>query len=212
MKKFFILLSLTTLLNLSYTQAQTFSIKPELGANLNSLHHSDDIQTLKNNMTGLKAGLALNLKIGNNLYLEPGIFFDMKNAHFKQTDNGLIFERDYSLQYLTIPVNFLGHLPIGIGKIFVSAGPYIGIGLSGDQEFTIDGISAVLGDEVFGSNPYQLNQYDLGMNIGAGYITPIGLYGRVQYGWGFKNISNVDQQQINLRSWQISIGWSIDFF
>lgn len=212
MKKILCILSFTSFLYNTHSQAQSFSIKPEIGANLNSLHHSDDIQTLKNNMTGLKAGVALNLKIGNNLFLEPGVFFDMKNAKFNQSDNGLVFERDFSLQYLTIPVNFLGQLPIGIGKIFVSAGPYIGLGLSGTQDFTVNGISTTFEEEVFGKNEHQLSQYDFGANIGVGYITPIGLYGRVQYGWGFNNLSNINQQQINLRSWQISLGWSIDFF
>ncbi|HZH88229.1 MAG TPA: porin family protein [Chitinophagaceae bacterium] len=210
MKKILIVLGLSLgVTNLS--QAQSFSINPEVGLNLSSLHHSDDIETIKDNTIGFRAGLSVNIAISKNLSLEPGLFFKMNNAHFNETSNGTEFNRDFSLSYLEVPLNLYYQIPIVFGKIFLSGGPYVGLGLSGEQTLSINGIKTEFDKSVFGSDEDQLSNLDYGFNFGAGYKTPIGLYARVQYGLGMGNISNVSDQEIQHRSWLISLGWALEF-
>lgn len=210
MKKTLLILA-TSLSMTNLSQAQSFSINPELGLNLSSLHHSDNIQTVKENTVGLKAGISLNFAISKNLYLEPGAFFHMKNAQFNETSSGMQFNRDLSLNYLEIPLNLYYQIPIIFGKVFLSGGPYLGIGLNGDQKLSINGVKTEFEKSVFGADDDQIKSSDFGFNFGAGYKTPMGLYGRIQYGLGLGNVSNASDREIQHRSWQISLGWAIEF-
>src|SRR5690625_7594089 len=101
-------------LSQSFVYAQKVSLNPEVGINLSSLHHSDSYQDIKNNTIGVKAGLALNIPITKRIFIQPGVYFDMRGARIQEEFNGLVQENDYTLNYLQIPIHLQTELPIGV--------------------------------------------------------------------------------------------------
>ncbi|HLS72037.1 MAG TPA: porin family protein [Chitinophagaceae bacterium] len=196
-------------LSQSFVYAQKVSLNPEVGINLSSLHHSDSYQDIKNNTIGVKAGLALNIPITKRIFIQPGVYFDMRGARIQEEFNGLVQENDYTLNYLQIPIHLQTELPIGVlGELFVHVGPYVGWGINGRKEVSINNIKEKAMD-AFGDDEEQLKNIDFGLNIGAGYRTPFGIYARVQYGYGMGNLSNISSESIQNRVWNIGLGWTI---
>jgi len=196
-------------LSQSFVFAQKVSLNPEIGINLSSLHHSDSYQDIKSNTIGVKAGLALNIPITKRIFIQPGVYFDMRGARIQEEFNGLVQENDYTLNYLQIPLHLQTELPIGVlGELFVHAGPYVGWGINGRKEVSINNIKEKAMD-AFGDDEEQLKNIDFGLNIGAGYRTPFGIYARVQYGYGMGNLSNISSESIQNRVWYIGLGWTI---
>lgn len=209
MFKKYILTLFITCLGFSIVSAQKLSLNPELGVNLSSLHHSDSYQDIKDNTIGLKAGLALNIPITKRIFIQPGVYFDMRGAKIQEEFNGFTQDNDYTLNYLQVPLNLQAELSLGgLGELFASAGPYVGWGINGRKEVSINNIKEKAID-AFGDDEEQLKQIDFGLNIGAGYRTPFGIYARVQYGYGMGNLSNISSENIQNRVWYIGLGWTI---
>ncbi len=154
------------------------SLNPEAGVNFANMTDGDMI-------TAWKAGALVNIGVYKGFYIEPGIFYSVKGT--KATENipplGTV-EAKMNLNYLEIPVN-LGYRYdfANAGGIFVTAGPYMGIGLNGKAKVSSNGMSAdadlKAGDD--------FERIDFGLNFSLGYMSPWGVYIRGQYGLGLKD-------------------------
>ncbi|KAA5536396.1 PorT family protein [Taibaiella lutea] len=195
-----ILLTIATVFVAQSIFAQ-MSIAPEAGINLSSLSIKDDngnSQDISGKM-GAKAGLYFNIPISNGFFIQPGILYSMKGGQETTTLSILgvtaSSKTTISLNYLEIPLNLGYDFDMGnLGGIFVTVGPYLGYGLSGKTKGTlkITGMPDETTEEDinFGSGEDEIKALDYGLNFGAGYRTPFGIYGRIQYGLGLANLSN----------------------
>lgn len=150
-----------------------FSINPEGGINFAQTNSNGD-----KFLTGYKVGAVADIDIAKGFYIQPGLFYSAKGWK----SEGLGATSKVQLNYLEIPLSLGYRLDLGnAGGIFATAGPYLGIGLNGKSTATVAGISV---DKDFEAGK-DFERMDWGMNLSVGYISPIGVYVRAQYGMGF---------------------------
>lgn len=197
MKKLF--LSLSALIALgTATSAQTkITFAPEAGLNLSTVRSKSNGERDDNvkPRLGGKVGGVVNFGITKHLSVQPGLFFSMKGANYKYTETvggvTTTAESKTNVNYLELPVNVAYQFGTGKSGLFIYAGPYVGYALSGKSKYksTTGNISTEnTRDITFGDNLGDVKRLDVGANIGVGYILPMGLYFRAQYGHGFTSI------------------------
>jgi hypothetical protein len=183
------------------------SIQPEVGLNIANMSNSIDGDKLStSSITGFKAGALLNIGIAKGFYIEPGAFYSMKGA----SGEILGFTSKTTINYLEVPLNLGYRYDIGnAGALFVSAGPYIGFGLSGKTKTENVPILGTVEDDIeFGDGADEMKSIDYGVNFSLGYISPIGIYLRAQYGLGLANLSNITNTSSKNRVFGISVGYA----
>lgn len=99
---------------------------------------------------GWHMGLSVDVPIGNNFSVQPGLFYTRKG--FTQKDSwfagsGNNFE--VKANYLDLSVNFLYKPALGSGKLLFGTGPYAAYGLGGKWETDEE---VVIGDIVIGDH------------------------------------------------------------
>ncbi|MFA6058845.1 MAG: porin family protein [Taibaiella sp.] len=169
-----------------------FSINPEGGINFAQTNSNGD-----KFLTGYKIGAVANIDIAKGFYIEPGLFYSAKGRKVSSS----ITDSKLQLNYLEIPLSLGYRYDFGkAGGIFATAGPYLGIGLNGKSTTTVAGVSADV-DMKAGKD---FERMDWGMNLSVGYISPIGIYVRAQYGMGFTDVySNVKNRVLG-----VSVGYA----
>lgn len=179
MKKFITLLACVSAL--SYAGNAQVSFGPAVGLNLaNNGQKMAGTKISTKMVTGVHVGGVAKINFTDNLFLMPGVFFSTKGSKF---DVGGA-DMKTSLSYIEIPVN-LGYSIASTG-IFITAGPYLGYAVGGKFK---------VGDESenikFGSDETKddLKPMDLGINVGAGYQLPLGIFVKAQYGIGLANLA-----------------------
>lgn len=196
-----------------FSQSHRLSLNPEIGINLNSFNIDDGLETIKKNTAGFKVGGFVSIQLYRSLYLEPGAYFDMRNARIQESYQHFIYENDYTINYLTIPVNFGIDIPLGpLGTFMMNAGPTISWGVSGKNEISINGIKDKIIEAFDQSQDGSLNQFDFGFTFGAGYKFPFNVFIRGQYVVGLGDISNTNNLEISNSSWQLLLGYSLKVF
>ncbi|MFN8406888.1 MAG: porin family protein [Sphingobacteriaceae bacterium] len=98
--------------------------------------------------------------------------------------------------YLEMPVNAIVSLGAGPGKLFLGAGPYLGIGLFGKQELTMTGktlgsttsVNSQIADIKYSGTDKTLNTFDFGLNFLIGYQLLNGFSVHMGYGLGLTNV------------------------
>lgn len=185
--------------------AQTFGIKG--GLNLSNTLEKDNTQTYNDKMIpGIHLGATVAIPLsGESIFLEPGILFDMKGSKYQETN----YSEKYVLYYLDIPVNLKVVFGSNKIKVYGTLGPYIGVGLSGKDTWTLSGVksseSIKWGND---ANNDFLKRLDYGVGIGAGVIVSNVSIG-IGYDLGLANIASDASggYKINNRVLQISIGY-----
>jgi len=224
MKKIVSLL-VTGILISGAAQAQWITGGPELGLNLSNLSTASGGDHGSNGVRpGLKIGGIVDIGFNSMFSIQPGLFYSMKGAHEDFTQTTTTFgatttneqKFDYRIDYLEIPVNF--QFKFGNpkhGRFFAGAGPYMGFALGGKA--TSDNITTVRrnnGDiaSTERSSDYNLRignnanvddikGLDMGLNINAGYIFPMGLLVRANYGQGLVNVEPGGDANNYIRNW-----------
>jgi len=139
---------------------------------------------------GFQVGLVVNIPVlGDFLSIQPGLLFAQQGARFNLEFFGTEMKSTISINYLQMPIN--AQLGFGVGnnaRVLLQAGPYLGFALGGNISIEISG-ETNSEDIQFGSNPGEMNRFDLGVGFGAGVE-----FGRFQvglgYNLGFANLSN----------------------
>lgn len=212
MKK--ILLSLSTLIVLGTAANAQISFAPEVGLNISNLREKVGGETIDGAKMriGGKVGGVVNIGIINHLSVQPGLFFSMKGGNYKYSETVGPITAEYdsktNLNYLELPVNVVYSFGEDHDGFFVFAGPYVGYALGGKMKQTVGGVSEDE-DVKFGSDKGEAKRLDVGANAGVGYMLPMGLYFRAQYGLGLANIENEGDSD-NYRK-NAAIGISVGF-
>ncbi len=178
--------------------AQTFGIKG--GLNLaNMLTKNDYLKNYESSkiIPGFNAGVTLEFPIKGMFSFDMGMLLSTKGIKLYDKGVNHEFSNIIKLLYIDIPLTAKTYFNVGNAKIYVSIGPYLGIGLSGEErsEGTIFGNTSNSTESVNWGNDADnddLKRLDFGLTAGAGVEInsfEVGL----SYGLGLANIfSNTD--------------------
>lgn len=185
-------------------QAQTVAVSPEIGLNISDVV-GPDAPSLSESKMGYKAGVNLHIPIGEELYISPGIHYSVKGNTYKIESILGTFENTTNYGYLEIPVNLMYRVYTGYGAVFFSVGPYVGFGVAGKTETSLDNSFKKI---EWSRDAGKTRPVDFGFNAGVGYELPFGLFVRAQYGRGFTSLSNDDKKVFN-QNIQLSLGYNL---
>jgi hypothetical protein len=168
MRKLLILLALGS----SFAAGAQVSIGPEVGLNISSISGAANTYT---NRSGPRFGLSADVKIADNLYLQPGLFYSSKGGHTTNETNqnlsqlaglsglGNILDSlgnisqfttltateniTYSINYLQLPVMVVYKFKAGnSGNFFAGVGPYVSWAMDGNYKRSL--VSGIAGQSI----------------------------------------------------------------
>lgn len=177
--------------------AQTFGIKG--GLNMSTMLEMDAQYVYSNNYSlkpGFHVGMTLDLPFNEYFSFEPALLFTSKGTKYEINESGTVLSGKANLYYIEMPLNFKLGFKMdrrGKNKIFFAAGPYLGYGIIGQLQTSLDvnGQSKSGSESVsWGSDAEENNfkNFDYGMSFGAGFEFSSIAIG-VSYEYGMANIS-----------------------
>ena len=153
-------------------------------------------------------GLVFQFKTGKKIVIRPEIEYYKKSWEVNASDRSRIntfrFLRRYDINYLQVPLNVLLTTPLGKGRIYCGAGPYIAFACNGtvqttdeilDLEYRKFDEPAVTfqQDNIYKPiqfiSHYTINRIDYGGNGIIGYEFAFGLFAEAGVGIGLRQIS-----------------------
>lgn len=150
---------------MSQTQS-TFGIRA--GVNFQNINGKDvDGDDLENNITtGFHGGVNVEIPVGIDFYIQPGLLFSTKGAELNNSDDKI------SLSYLEIPINLLYKPALGQGKLLLGFGPYLAYAIGGkykpasgsDEDIEFQGTVGLADPPGF-----YARRFDAGANLLFGY-------------------------------------------
>ena len=175
-KKVFLVVNVA-ILSMAFVQAQVnFGVRA--GLNMSNMKTSVLGLSLDTKMKpGIQLGVVGELSLLDIIAIQPGIIFSQQG--FKIDDFlGSKISATETLNYIQVPVNVMYKVNLGVAKLLLQAGPYLGYGLSGKTKAWLDGkkiegedFKEMFGDEKikFGSGDEDdYKALDFGLGFGAG--------------------------------------------
>lgn len=207
MKRTLLLICLAGVCSFSFGQSVKFGI--EGGVNLSKLAASSSGLTLtSSSVTGFRVGGVVDLGFGN-VSLQPGLFYSTKGGSYGSASDGGTAK--LTLNYVEIPVNLVYNIPVVVGKVFIGAGPYVAMGVSGKSTttgaFTSSGSGTESQDITFGSGANDTKNPDYGLNFMGGIRFKGGFVVSAGYGLGLGNLSNDNSASVKNRVISFSVGY-----
>lgn len=160
------------------------------GYNLSSVSFDGESETER--LHGFHVGIYGESFIGNKLSIQPEILYSQQGYKIIG-DNGTYTQK---LEYINIPL-MLKLYPVK--SFFLEAGPQIGFSISHKETFDA---GFVLYDT---SEEFEPNNFDWGVNLGAGFISDSGISLGARYHIGQSDI--YDQDKPKNRVWKIYLGF-----
>jgi hypothetical protein len=205
MKKSFLLSMLV--ISAASLYGQTISYGIDAGLNLTKLSFTSyspagsgiSIPVSNSYLTGFHAGGLVDIGFGS-FSIQPGVLFSTKGGNSSFSFSDVIFGQTFTasskvkttLDYVEAPLNFIYRMDVGDGNIFIGAGPYLGIGISGKSvanSITNGTPSTTTQDLKFGSGTNDIKNPDFGVNGLLGYQLNLGLSISAGYGLGLVSSS-----------------------
>ncbi|MFV0606429.1 MAG: outer membrane beta-barrel protein [Niabella sp.] len=155
--------------------------------------------TDKAGLSTFNAGLAVDATIADIFSIRTGLELQGKGSKYTATSSLGTYEHTVNPLYIELPLNFTVNIPMGgNSKIFVGAGPYAAVGITGKDKWTATtGVSETKGERtidwgndnpVSGDNGDQgdFKRFDAGANVIGGI--DLGKFAvQAQYGIGLLN-------------------------
>ncbi len=211
MKKI-IILSFVMIMSLTNAMfSQNLSLGARAGLNLSSVfykHSGFNYKDYISMLTGFHVNPYVEYSFSDKFALEGGLSFQTRGFFFNEDD---MIRDKYTLHYLDVPINAKFYFNIGKPKIYVYAGPYLGIGLFGkEKQYRNDALlyerTLTWGQYI----PADFNRIDFGINGGVGIDINNFSIG-AQYGYGFLNVSTLDNYAVKVHNYVISISLGYKF-
>ena len=133
--------------------------------------------------TGFHVGVDQEIAVAPDFYFAPGLQFSTKGAK----DKGEVLDVTTKLSYLEVPLNLVYKPTLGNGNLIVNFGPYLGYGIGGKIKSEVAG-TEVNTDVKWGSDKGEFKPFDMGANIGFGYMLGGGLSVKFNAQLGLINI------------------------
>ncbi|MBN2482425.1 MAG: PorT family protein [Bacteroidales bacterium] len=136
-------------------------------------------------ITSFHGGAYLNLNFSESVGITPEVLFSANGSKWEDVK--------VNTDYITIPV-MLRVKPVSL--ISLEAGPQFSFLTRAETED-------------IGDIKDQLKNNDFGLAFGGALQLPVGLQAGIRYVLGFTNISEVSEEEIKNRTFQIYLGWTI---
>jgi hypothetical protein len=166
----------------------------------------------------LSLGLNADFKFNDYFSIRPSIFYSgrggmLNPGYVDSKGNNVSVIDEYKLHYLEVPLDFIGHLPVGDGaNIFLGGGPYFAWGLNGTNKQTLYVNDPTVNKITFGKNG-DFKQSDVGATTVLGFQGAKGWAISGNLDFGFSNIlqnnnTGFDVTQLKTVTFYISVGQS----
>lgn len=188
----------------------------------NPVTNNTEERNTKSN-TGATFGFLADIPIVETLSFMPELNFVQKGYEFQNNVGNVVAKAKANLNFIEIPLNFVVRTDIGAGNLFFGLGPAVGFGISGKSEESVSGLGAGFdysdkedvefdGDENATDNKLHLKRVDVGANALAGYMFSNGLFLKVNYTYGFRNLlpdfpAPDDKDTFKTRGLSIKLGY-----
>ena len=215
MKQKLILITSLFVLSVNLVRAQKSSAILRAGVNSANITITNDGDVDENNsLTSFQAGVIADFPLAAIISFQPGIIFTGKGSKTVLGDpNGNTWRRATTNPwYIEIPANFIFRTPTGTTRFFAGAGPYLAIGVAGDNEvegkflgtpFKSESKIEWSNDDPFttdyeeGAGYGIMKRFDYGLNGTLGIEMTKAVLA-VNYGFGLAKIqSGTNQQQVD---------------
>jgi hypothetical protein len=163
----------------NYTTARVHYINESLGT---------DVKQPNGFKNGFGLGVLFKVPFDDVLHFSPYISLHKRGYSFKPVSD-TIFKYDNSMYYVDIVPALSGDFPVGEKKntLVLSAGPLLGIALSGTEKTTKDDVVTSKKMRFATDGDYSL--FDLGLSTAIGFHTPK-MFVEAGYMLGHANINN----------------------
>jgi hypothetical protein len=155
---------------------------------------------------GLNMGVVIDIPVGSNLSIQPGINFIQKGVKEKETDENFIAEMSTRINYLEVPLNLIYKAPLKKGHFFFGAGPSAAYALNGKAEYkyTDTDLNETETEEEkfnFGNkDDDDLKAFELGLNIVGGFQLKSGIIIAINYNRSINNLLPGNVENASLRN------------
>lgn len=154
------------------------------------------VRSTSESLFGINTGIVGEVPLSDVLSLGLGACFIKKG-----TNTGVY---KIPVRYIEFPVNLVYRIDFVTWKLFAQAGPYTGVGISARKK--TDSFT----DKIeFGTKTLEYKRMDFGINLGGG-LEINNLQIGVNYGYGFRNISNAPREVIRNRVFTVSAVYFIE--
>jgi len=188
-------------------QELKFGIRAGLSFSSQVIDDPDILSTTSINT--LKVTGFVDKAIGGGFFIEPGISLVGKGAKIYQNAQTDII----SLTYLDIPVNIIYRFNVKrFGKLFVGGGPYIGFGLSGNDETQNTNVTSGQSITFEDTGDYKKTEYGGNANGGVELNNHLTFY--LNYCFGLNNIAGdqtISQGTVSVKNRVFSVGLGFIF-
>ena len=170
------------------TIAQTPDIKlgAKAGLNIATLSNLDN----SSSKTGFHVGALAEIFINEKFAVQPEILYSSQGVKGSESFK-------LKLDYINVPIMAKYYVMDGLN---LQVGPQIGFNVKADAEYKELGLKI---KQDFKDN---VNTVDFGLNFGAGYELPMGLFAEARYNLGLTKFNKEGESSKN-RVFQISVGY-----
>jgi hypothetical protein len=231
MKKILLIFILSGSINLTFAQTIKFTITAGVNESTASKIPDSFIkeiatvgQTFPNSkLIGFHIGAFAAYPVGK-ISIQTGLLYTTKGGvpysfSGNYTTNDYYNRKDVlRLNYLEVPLNILYNIPIGTNKVFIGGGPYIGIGISGKESYTItdnspgeasaNQVNKGSKSVAYGSGYDDIKGTDLGLGAKLGFALKKGWLISFNYEYGLTNLSNDPSYSGENKILSLSLGYS----
>lgn len=190
-----IIFSIMALGAISFTaQAQTPDLKLGAKAGLNFANLTNAEADMK---TSFHVGVLAEIFINDKFSVQPELLYSAQGASNKE--EGIEYEAN--LDYINVPIMAKYYLIDGLS---VQAGPQIGFLVKAEDKISGGGESMTVDSK----DAYQ--SVDFGLNLGAGYELPMGVFFDARYNLGLSKVnkeSDSGMKDIKNSVIQVSVGY-----
>ena len=148
----------------------------------------------------------LNKDKSQEIGVEGGLIFENKGFHRKPTGTQVI-DNKTTLYFIDVPlyVKYL-HRFRSRNKLYFGAGPFVGMGLFGNADYSDNSESLK-----FGNDPikHDYKRLDYGVSGKVGFLLLNGFNMCVSYDYGMADIKPVDNQEAKTRVLRLSLGYTL---
>jgi len=175
-----------------YAQKVHYGLRAGLGFASQSIENPDIVST--NSVTTYYISAFADISV-KGFYIQPGIGIVGKGVkEFQNAQTNTI-----TLTYLDIPVTALYKFDLPtLGKIYIGAGPYVSMGLSGNNQ--LESINTVSGSNVSFGNDLDYKKMEYGLNFTTGLELNNHLTLNMKYSLGLNNIASDIPTDVNTSS------------
>ena len=176
-------------ISISALQSSEEDYRPFLGYEVTWLQDGTS-----NPVFGLQLGMFYTLKLSDEFYLQPELYFTQRGYQFDQTP---LYNTNYSLRinYLELPILFEYRLPFDWSfNPVITAGPFTALKLSSDKNIRTE-------DEEISGDLSSVDDMDYGLVFALGAELPAfngQLIFDLRVNWGLANIMRQPDEYINL--------------